>query len=116
MPESKPFKRRDVKPCCVCGKGVAQGGIDFYRLHGLDHMVLDPGAIRRTDGLEKFFGGGGAGAMLANAMGDDPDLAHTLDSTDEVLVCSKCALEAPLAQILEVAADRDSCSEEDDGA
>ena len=101
MPEPKPFKRRDVKPCCMCGKGVAAGGLAFYRLRGIDHMVLNADGIQRTHGLEQFFGGGSAGAMLANAMGDDPDLANTMASHDEVLVCSECAFEYPLVAIIE---------------
>lgn len=105
MPEPKPFKRRDVKPCCMCGKGVAAGGLDFYRLRGLDHMVLDHGGIQRTHVLEQFFGGGGAGAMLANAMGDDPDLAQTMTALDEALVCSNCAMEFPLAAIADAIAN-----------
>lgn len=107
MAEPKPFKRRDVKPCCMCGKGVGAAGLDFYRLRGLDHMVLDPSGIQRTHGLEQFFGGGVAGAMLANAMGDDPDLAQTMTALDEALVCSECGMQYPLAAIAEAIADRE---------
>lgn len=89
------MKARDVRKCCGCGKGVASAGPTFYTLQ-IGYFALDPRGIQRTHGLEQLFGGGTAGAALAQAMGDDPDIAQPItEPSPRLWVCLKCAL-APL--------------------
>lgn len=86
------MKRLEIsKGCAVCGKGIMHDGqIAFYRV-AIDHFVSNLQAIQRTHGLEQFFGGGPAGAALADAMGTDEDLAIKV-SSNNFLVCQKCMI------------------------
>ena len=96
------LKRGDIRPCAVCGKGLAKGGPLVYRVT-VDRLVLDPRAIQRHAGLEMQIG-----AALASVMGTNEDLAVPLD-TSQVVICGDCLLR-PLAAILE---DRDQPVESD---
>lgn len=92
------MKARDVKPCAGCGRGVAEcRSLGFYRV-GVDYMVLDPSAIQQRAGLEMMLGGNVA---IADAMGPDPDIAHTMSKTGDVLVCLECAMTLPIAALSE---------------
>lgn len=82
------MNKEEFMLCCVCGKGMAAGGMHFYRIH-VDHMALDFGAIRRRVGLELMMGGSVA---LADTFTPDTKLAQAMDS-HEVQVCAKCALD-----------------------
>lgn len=93
------MKRKDIKPCMFCKKGIAHSGYNFYEVK-LTHHVLDMQEIQRETGLENFLGGGRQGATLASVMGADPDLTNHL-KTVEGLVCSECALTHNIVQILE---------------
>lgn len=85
------MKRRELEMCCVCGKGVAHGNnIAFYRIK-IEHMLLHAPNIQRRHGLEQFFGGGQAGAVLAEVMGDDGDIAVPVTS-ESGLICQVCAI------------------------
>jgi hypothetical protein len=97
------LKRRDIKPCALCGKGVMHGGqITFYRLT-LDRYVVDMHAIERQHGLEQFMGS----PAIAHAMGPDEDLAKQLpEGAGPVLVCQWCAM-APHALMSLAALDPD---------
>lgn len=82
------MRQRDIKPCAICGKGVAQGGPVFVRMQ-IDRLILDINAINRQVGLEMMLGGS---AFLAHAMGPDEDMAKVLEETT-VLICGRCQME-----------------------
>ena len=44
-------------------------------------------------GLEQYFGGGSAGAKLADVMGPDPEIAKSIDDGFTLWVCENCAME-----------------------
>jgi hypothetical protein len=96
------MKARDIKPCAICGKGVMHSGVPlFYRVK-VESMGVDIAAVKRHSGLEQVFGGGQAGAVLADVMGPDPDIAKPIiEDQPAVLVCQTCALEPrPLLLLL----------------
>lgn len=80
------MKQRDFKPCACCGKGMAGGGVHFYRVK-IEQLILNPGAIQQQHGLEMMIGN----AAIAQAMGPDNDLA-TPFATAEVLICGECGI------------------------
>ena len=80
------FKRRDVRPCCMCGEGVLKEGITFYRAT-VQQFVALPQNIRRAQGLEMMIGS----PAVAAAMGPDENLAAAPCPPDEGLICLKCA-------------------------
>jgi hypothetical protein len=91
------LKRAEITKCVLCGNGLARGGaICFYRVR-VEQFVFDARAIDRRHGLETFFGGGGPGAALAQAMGPDEDLAKQMSDSKPRLVCQSCALETACA-------------------
>lgn len=93
------MKKTELKPCCCCGKGMMHSGVPiFYRVK-LDHMAVNIQEVRRESGLEQFFGGGEQGAVLANVMGVNPDIATVITTSDE-LVCQLCFLEKPMAYLI----------------
>jgi hypothetical protein len=86
------MKARDAKKCCKCGRGVAAAGPTFYTVQ-IQYFALDPRGIQRTHGLEQFFGGGQTGAVLAQVMGDDPDIAQPLgEATPPLWLCLDCGM------------------------
>lgn len=87
------LKRSDIRPCAVCGKGLAKGGAIVYRVQ-VERFFLDPHAIQRQAGLEMQLG-----VPLAAVMGPDEDLARHID-TQQVLVCGHCVMR-PTAALLE---------------
>lgn len=84
------IRRHDLEKCLLCGKGVMHN--QDMRLHrlSLETFQIDLRAIQQTAGLEMHFGGGGAGAMMANVMGADPDLATSTAPAQSFLVCDTC--------------------------
>ena len=75
----------------------------FFRVK-IETMGIDVANVRRHAGLEDYFGGGNAGAALADVMGPSLDIASPIGGNNEVelLVCQSCALEPrPLMLLLE---------------
>ncbi len=99
------LKRREIERCVACGGGLAKSGPIFYRVR-VERFIFDSSAIQRRHGLEEFFGGGTQGAALAEVMGDDADLAKTLDDPPAALLCQACAMRFPTAVILESQVER----------
>lgn len=90
-PQLPPIGRKDLKPCSVCGKGLMHTGLPlFWRVH-VERIGVDAQAVQRQAGLETFFGGGQAGAVLAEVMGDGRALATPLDKPAVHLICESCA-------------------------
>ncbi|MFP4240072.1 MAG: hypothetical protein ACLFRZ_12300 [Rhodosalinus sp.] len=82
------MKQRDLKPCALCGKGMAHSGqLHFYRVRVEQH-VLDVRAIQRQHGLEQMLG---PAAALGQVLGPDEDMAKGLGETTQ-LVCADCGL------------------------
>lgn len=100
------MKRKELEMCCVCGEGMAHGNnIAFYRIK-IEHMVLNVRNIQRRHGLEQFFGGGQAGAVLAEVMGDDSDIALPV-TQESGLLCQNCAITGRcVADVFEKMVDR----------
>jgi hypothetical protein len=97
MPETTlpPLGRKDLKPCAICGKGLMHTGLPlFWRVH-VERIGVDAQAVQRQAGLETFFGGGHAGAVLADVMGDGAALAKPLDAPTVRLICESCATDKP---------------------
>lgn len=93
------LKREDLQRCCRCGKGLGDCGLTFYRVT-VERFMLHLPNIQRRHGLETFFGGGGAGAALAGAMGTDDDLARPITLPVQVLICEDCAIRpGPLMEL-----------------
>jgi len=69
------MKQSEFQKCGSCGNGMAHNGqITFWRVSA-ERFMLNLKAVQRKHGLEMYFGGGQAGATLANVMGTDEDLA-----------------------------------------
>jgi hypothetical protein len=64
----------------------------FWRLK-LERMGMDAKAIQRRHGMEMMMGGGQAGAVLAEIMGPDEEIAKPIVPAQEVLVCEPCAMQ-----------------------
>jgi hypothetical protein len=109
------LKRKEIEKCAVCLEGVAHNRqITFYRVT-VERFILDHLAIQRTHGLEQFFGGGSAGALMANVMGTDEDLAKQICPASSFILCEECAMKTEtngLAYILEAINERKSESEQ----
>lgn len=99
------LKRRDIKPCSACGKGLAVGGPIVYRVQ-VERFMLDPKAIQRQAGLEMQIG-----AVLGSIMGPDEDLGVHLD-TDLALVCGDCVIRLPAIALMPEAVDETTAGEE----
>jgi hypothetical protein len=90
------FKQRDIQPCSICRKGLAQCGLPlFYRLT-VERFGLDASAIRRQRGLEMMMGGHG---RVAAALGPDEDMATPLAEPRTILICETCTHERPKLMI-----------------
>ena len=91
------FKQTDIKPCGICGKGIAHDqGIMFYRVR-VEPFVLDAQAIERQIGMEKLMGGN---AAIAFHMGPQENMATALGEPYSLLVCGSCMLSAHTAQLI----------------
>ncbi len=87
----QPIARKDLKPCAICGKGLMHTGVPlFWRVH-IERIGVNAQAVQRQAGLETFFGGGHAGAVLADVMGDGARLAEPIGEPAVRLVCESCA-------------------------
>ena len=87
------MKRDQIKPCVLCGKGVAHDRcITFYRVR-LTRLGISLRAVQAQTGLEMMLGHAG----LAQIMGPDEDLAVEIGDEQEALVCDTCALTKDLS-------------------
>lgn len=86
MADRPGLKRKDIEKCKLCERGVAAGGIVFYRVK-LEQFGLDHNAIMQQHGLELQLGGH---AALAQVMGPDNDLARSLSDEKTVCICGEC--------------------------
>ncbi len=88
------MKRKDIKNCALCGKGIAHAGIPLFYVLKIQRFGLNAQAINQQAGLEQYFGGGSQGAVLANVMGADPDIAKPINENEsEVWICEPCSTE-----------------------
>jgi hypothetical protein len=84
--ERHGLRRNDIKPCAVCGHGIAHNqNLMSYRVT-IEHHLLNSRNVQETAGLEMMMGN----VALATVMG--PDLPITARvSTRTVLLCQDCA-------------------------
>ena len=94
------MKADEIQKCSMCGKGVMHAGIPlFYRLR-VETMGVDVKAVQRHAGLEQVFGGGQAGAVLANVMGPGEDIAKPLGEPTTKILCQPCAVKPDLPLLM----------------
>jgi len=84
----------DIRPCDCCGGKIAPA---FYRA-SIEHMLINFNVIQQHAGLAAMLGSPG----LATVMGDGSDAAQAVSSEKDIIVCQLCALEKPLARVLEI--------------
>lgn len=106
---TRAMKRRDIENCARCGKGLMACGFPSFARVTFEPMIVELGAVQRRHGLEQFFGGGTGGAVLAEVMGDNADLAVPVGNALTGLICGSCALDpefclAELSGVLRVKA------------
>ncbi len=90
------FKQSELKPCAVCGKGLAHdGNFLFWRLK-FERLGIDHSAVQRQHGLELMLGS----PAIARVMGPDEDIAKVLDGPTSVLVCEPCVTERMIGLFL----------------
>lgn len=93
------IKRDQIRPCGICGQGIARdGSMVFYRLT-IEHFVVDHAAVQAQRGLELLL----RSPALAQVMGTDPDLATRAGEPASLLVCGECMFSRSLAEAFEVA-------------
>ena len=104
-----PLRARDLEPCILCERGLGHDNqITFHRLT-IDRFVIDAGNVQRHDGLERMFGGGQVGAVMADIMGPGLEIARSHQALSAtVLICETCAMsrEITVWTILEAQARR----------
>ncbi|HDY88608.1 MAG TPA: hypothetical protein ENH82_10940 [bacterium] len=100
------IKRKDLQKCIKCGEGVANNKQMTFFIVEQKYMVLNIGAVQQRHGLEIYFGGGQAGAALAEVMGTDEDLAKEL-SNNKVFVCLDCSYNLTIFGIAEIATEQE---------
>lgn len=91
----KEKELRELATCVVCGTKVWKNRPLAYRVV-VETVVLDRAAADRQTGLAMLLGGNG---RLAQVMGPDEDLAHTIDTTVNA-VCFDCMMEERFAHLL----------------
>lgn len=102
------MKAGDFRPCALCKKGVAHGGVPLFYRVTIESMGIDGQAAQQAHGMEQFFGGGTKPGQIAIARAFcDPDIGVPLGKPTVALVCQTCALEpSVLAVLQELAADQ----------
>ncbi len=97
------IRREDLKPCGICGKGLAHDRHPMaYRVEVTSYIV-DQSAVQQQAGLEMMLGD----PFLAHFMGTDPEFYKGFTKSD-VLLCSSCYLRTYVAQIPEAAVKQQS--------
>ena len=82
------MKVGDIKPCGICGKGVAHSrDIVFYEVEISQHL-LDQQAIRRHAGMEMMMGNAAVAAVLSPVS----DISQEVSKSRSVM-CQPCFLE-----------------------
>lgn len=95
----QPLQRGEIRKCDCCGKGLMHGSsLNVYRVRVESH-VLNVNVLRRQAGLEMVFGGGAAGAVLADVMGPERDYSVPLVARD-LVICFDCAIKQPAIVLL----------------
>lgn len=85
------MKQKDIRKCDICGLGVAHDrNIDFYVVT-VEQWILNPRSIQQQHGLELVMGGGQVGAVMAQIMGPNPDIANQTGKT-ATFMCQPCAM------------------------
>ncbi len=85
------MKRKEIRNCDHCGKGLCKQNPLFYKI-AVTPFIVNTKALQQIGGLEQFFGGGTHGAVLANIMGPDPDIAKEVHDATELLICTNCMM------------------------
>jgi hypothetical protein len=86
------MKRHDIQKCGLCGKGIAHNGLPFFYVIEIQRFCLNKQAIHEQAGLEMFFGGGSQGAMLADVMGANSDIAKPInEEKGKLWICEDCS-------------------------
>ncbi|CCF19084.1 protein of unknown function [Pseudorhizobium banfieldiae] len=96
--QAKPFGRKELEPCCGCGKGVLHtGDIHFYEVE-ITQCIADVRSIRQQHGLETMMGN----PTIAAAFAPSTNVAQRMPSVRKLL-CSNCALlkDIPITQMME---------------
>ncbi|MEW6511862.1 MAG: hypothetical protein AB1428_13000 [Bacteroidota bacterium] len=87
------MKRREFQKCCVCKLGVmVNNAPTFFRIT-VEPFMMDGRAIQRRHGMELMMGGGVGGAVLAEVMGTDEDLAAPLRPAKTLFICRDCSMQ-----------------------
>lgn len=101
--ELRGVKQRDLKPCMVCGQGLARdGNLISFRVR-IARTMVNVRAVQSQVGLEMMLGGGRAAGAVAAALGPDEDMLKELPEVLEGFVCMDCAVRHGLAQFEEKA-------------
>lgn len=100
MNDRTGVKHRDLRHCVGCGKGMMHANNATFFRGRIDYMLVDMGAVQRAHGMEMMMGGGQAGAVLANVMGRDEDLAKQVAS-HEFFACLPCSSTMSIWEIYE---------------
>ena len=83
------MKQTELRPCCLCGKGLMHTGLPLFWRVSIERMGVDMNAVRRQAGLEQMLGS----PALAFHMGLQEDLAKPVDEQPTTgLVCEECAI------------------------
>lgn len=107
------MRQSELKPCCVCRKGVAHGQQWLSTRVRITRMGVNIGAVQWQAGLEMMLGGC---AALATVMGADEEMLSAMSDEVTVLVCDECARQSTVADLLEAAERfRAACPEEKSG-
>ncbi len=94
------LKQSDLQHCLLCTKGMMHGGdIQFYRVT-IENFIVDTRAVQRQAGFEMAMGS----AVLAQAMGTDPDIAMGVTAVGG-FICQECFFEGKLPTTWEAASD-----------
>ncbi|MBI5205418.1 MAG: hypothetical protein HZA11_10925 [Nitrospirae bacterium] len=80
------MKRKDIKKCAVCGKGVMHTGLPLFWAISVQRFGIDMSAVHKQAGLEMMLGS----PVLASIMGPDEDLAKHVMEKIEVILCEEC--------------------------
>lgn len=61
----KPFDRKEIEPCILCGKGIGHaGGVSFYEI-SIGQVIVDFASIRTQVGMEMIVGDPGIASILS---------------------------------------------------